>query len=457
MALDLDEILNYINPEPRYSGKLEELGLLEAGDLEAAKKQSIFQGLLGAGLGYLAQPKNKGYGSMLPYLAKAGMQGLEASKAPYKQLTQDALMNQKLKDVEYQRGERKYTSAKRLKDDEYESKERKYQNDQRVLAAEKLARLNEISKMPLFKNTVTNRPNLTMSPEQLTLPSGEQSVRPMFGTTPQDPITTSEINYDKLTRLAGNQSFPALTANLGLANSINDLQNPEMSTTNIDGKLVVKDKRTGIIESITQVGDPKTKDPQSLSFQNLYNKDTGKTQRYQVDKGALGADENGDRIPDDWNPVGDPYNSTDTRDISSASKTNIEAVLGRIENKELGFTPKGTVNKFNIANDIASVAEEIGRVNQLKDTPINDAEKTNQAIELFKKSGALIEGSFMNNNESYDSNKFTSYVKSQLTGETKENAGQTNLANGNILITGRGDKDGEYEILPNGNYKKVKK
>jgi hypothetical protein len=435
-TLNLDEILNYINPEPRYAGKLKDLGLLGAGDLKAARKQSIFQGLLGAGLGYLAQPKNQKYGSILPYFAKAGMQGLQAMKSPYEQLTKDALMNQKLKEVEYQRGERKY------------------QDDQRVLAAEKLARENEISKMPLFNTTLTNRPNLPIGPKQLTLPSGEQSVRPMFGTTPQSPTVSQEINIDKLNRLAGNQSYPALTANLGLAESINKLQNPELDTVVIDGKLVVKDK-FGNIKSTTQVADPKIKDPQSQSFQNVYNEVTQKTQKWQVPKGALADDKNGDGIPDNWIAIGDPYSSTDTRDISSASMTNIKAVLGRIENKELGFTPEGTINKFNIANDIASVAEEIGRVNQLKGTPINDAAKTNQAIELFKKSGALIEGSFIGDNESYDSNKFTSYVESQLTGGTKESTGITTLPNGNVLIKGKGERDGEYQILPNGTYKKV--
>jgi hypothetical protein len=424
-TLNLDEILNYINPEPRYAGKLEDLGLLGEGDLKAARKQSIFQGLLGAGLGYLAQPKNQGYGSIAPYLAKAGMQGLQASKAPYEQLTQDALMNQKLKEVEYQRGERKY------------------QDDQRVLAAEKLAIENEISKMPLFKTTLTNRPNLPIGPKQLTLPSGEQSVRPMFGTTPQSPTVSQEINIDKLNRLAGNQSYNALTANLGLAESINKLQNPERTSTTIDGKHLILDENKNIL-SVKQIADPKIKDPQSPSFQNVYNEVTKKTQKYQVPRGALGADENGDGIPDNWKPVGDPYSSTDTRDIGSASMTNIRAVVGRIE------------NKFNIANDIASVAEEIGRINQLKGTPINDAAKTNQAIELFKKSGALIEGSFMGNNESYDSNKFTSYVNGQLTGETKESTGITTLPNGNVSIRGKGDRDGEYQILPNGTYKKVR-
>ena len=96
MAIDLDNILNYINPEPRYAGELKNLGLIGKDDLKEARNQSIFQGLLGAGLGYLAQPQNKGYGTITPYLAKAGMQGLQFMKAPYEQLTQDALMKDKL-------------------------------------------------------------------------------------------------------------------------------------------------------------------------------------------------------------------------------------------------------------------------------------------------------------------------------------------------------------------------
>ena len=199
-----------------------------------------------------------------------------------------------------------------------------------------------------------------------------------------------------------------------------------------------------------------TKEPTSLQIVPFYNEQTGKMQKYQIPKGDLAPDNNGDGIPDNFVPVGDPYSSTDTKDISSASANDIRAVLGRIKNKELGFIPTGVVNTFNIANDIASVAEQIGRVNQLAGTPINSAAKINQAIELFKKSGALIEGSWMGVEESYDSNKFTNYIQNELTGKTKENAKITNLSNGNILITGKGDKDGEYQILPDGTYKKVK-
>jgi len=237
-TLNLDEILNYINPEPRYAGKLEDLGLLEAGDLEDARKQSIFQGLLGAGLGYLAQPKNQGYGTIAPYLAKAGMQGLQASKAPYEQLTQDALMNQKLKEVEYQRGERKY------------------QDDQRVLAANKLAKRNKILGEGLFETVLTDRPNLPIAPEQLTLPSGEQSVRPMFGTTPQAPTAKQEINFDTINKLIKAGELGDAGTGFNIAKQFKDLQNPKLKSKVVDGKLVFVDD-FGNVKSITKVGDPK--------------------------------------------------------------------------------------------------------------------------------------------------------------------------------------------------------
>ena len=237
-TLNLDEILNYINPEPRYAGKLKDLGLLEAGDLEAAKKQSIFQGLLGAGLGYLAQPKNKNYGSVLPYFAKASMQGLEASRAPYKQLTQDALMTQKLKEVEYQRGERKY------------------QDDQRVLAANEKAERDKILAGGLFETVLTDRPNLPIAPEQLTLPSGEQSVRPMFGTTPQAPTAKQEINYGTINKLIKSGNLDDAGSAFNIGKQFKDLQNPKLNSKVVDGKLVFTDD-FGNIKSITKVGDPK--------------------------------------------------------------------------------------------------------------------------------------------------------------------------------------------------------
>ena len=70
--------------------------------LAKAKKQSIFQGLLSSGLSYAAQPKNQGYGSVLPYLAKAGLAGVQAAQSPYDQMGKDAMMNQQLQEMKKQ-------------------------------------------------------------------------------------------------------------------------------------------------------------------------------------------------------------------------------------------------------------------------------------------------------------------------------------------------------------------
>ena len=83
--------------------QMAEMGLLGEGNyqdmLDKANKQSLFQGLLASGLSYAAQPKNQGYGSIFPYLAKAGLSGVQAAQSPYDQMGKDAIMNQKLQDM----------------------------------------------------------------------------------------------------------------------------------------------------------------------------------------------------------------------------------------------------------------------------------------------------------------------------------------------------------------------
>ena len=59
--------------------------------IDKADKQSIFQGLLNTGLAYAAQPKTGNYGTIVPYLAKAGLAGMKAAQTPYDNLTKDAM------------------------------------------------------------------------------------------------------------------------------------------------------------------------------------------------------------------------------------------------------------------------------------------------------------------------------------------------------------------------------
>lgn len=158
MAINLKDILDYVTPEPRYTGELKNLGLITAGDLEKARNQSIVQGLLGAGLSYLAQPKTMGYGSAIPYLAKAGMAGLQAAERPYERLKEDVLMKQQLKEIAFQQSER----------------------DRQLQRRSDLE--NILSNYG--KDTITQAA-LPSAPQDITLPSGEVAPRPVFNVVKQ--------------------------------------------------------------------------------------------------------------------------------------------------------------------------------------------------------------------------------------------------------------------------------
>lgn len=58
-------------------------GLLDDAAKEKLKNQALMQGLLGAGATYLAQPKNLNTGSVLPYLGKSFLGGMQASQGAY--------------------------------------------------------------------------------------------------------------------------------------------------------------------------------------------------------------------------------------------------------------------------------------------------------------------------------------------------------------------------------------
>lgn len=93
--------------------KMAEMGLLGDANYEdmlaKANKQSVFQGLLNTGLAYAAQPKNQGYGSIFPYLAKSGLAGVQAAQSPFDRMGKDAMMNQQLKEQQRVLGERTKT------------------------------------------------------------------------------------------------------------------------------------------------------------------------------------------------------------------------------------------------------------------------------------------------------------------------------------------------------------
>lgn len=70
-----------------------------------ANRQSNIQGLLTGALSYLAQPKNQNFGSALPYLARAGLSGLQAAQQPFQRLEKDVLMKKKFDEMARQKAE----------------------------------------------------------------------------------------------------------------------------------------------------------------------------------------------------------------------------------------------------------------------------------------------------------------------------------------------------------------
>ena len=81
--------------QPDYLG-----GLLSPEDLQKIQNQSLLQGVLGTAATYLAQPKNQGYGSALPYLGKAYLGGMQASQGAYDTATQNLLTKAKLSELQ---------------------------------------------------------------------------------------------------------------------------------------------------------------------------------------------------------------------------------------------------------------------------------------------------------------------------------------------------------------------
>lgn len=97
---------NIFGASPSNTDALVKNGLLQQTDVDKAKNQSLVRGLLGAGIGYLAQPQNQNYGSITPYIAKGFQQGMEQAQKPFDKLLTDANQNVKLEDYKFKKDER---------------------------------------------------------------------------------------------------------------------------------------------------------------------------------------------------------------------------------------------------------------------------------------------------------------------------------------------------------------
>ena len=88
-------------------------GLLSKEQVDQAENASLMKGLIGSAVGYLAQPKNQGYGSATPYIAKGFLQGMEQAKQPFANLTSSAGTKMKMEDYQLKKAERERSAQTR--------------------------------------------------------------------------------------------------------------------------------------------------------------------------------------------------------------------------------------------------------------------------------------------------------------------------------------------------------
>ena len=92
---------------------LVENGLLSQEAVDKAQNASLIQGLIGTGVAYAAQPKNQGYGSFAPYLAKGFQQGMTQAKQPFTELRSTANSAMKMEDYALQKQTRERSARSR--------------------------------------------------------------------------------------------------------------------------------------------------------------------------------------------------------------------------------------------------------------------------------------------------------------------------------------------------------
>ena len=90
-----------------------DVGLLSQESIDKAGNQSLMRGLLGSVVSYAAQPKNKGYGSGIPYIAKGLQQGMIEAQKPYTNLTSNIEQTRKLQ--EYKEAEEQEERMKQFR------------------------------------------------------------------------------------------------------------------------------------------------------------------------------------------------------------------------------------------------------------------------------------------------------------------------------------------------------
>ena len=91
-------------------------GLLGEQATNDLRKKALTTGLINAAIGYIAQPKNQGYGSVLPYVGRALMAGQQGAQGVYSGAIKDYDLQQRIEEAKRQKSAREAfdTASKNL-------------------------------------------------------------------------------------------------------------------------------------------------------------------------------------------------------------------------------------------------------------------------------------------------------------------------------------------------------
>ena len=187
-------------------------GLLGEQATDDLRKKALTTGLINAAIGYIAQPKNQGFGSALPYIGRALMAGQEGAQGVYQGAIKDYQLQQQIE----------------------EAKRKKEQLKQRQELAQGL-----YTTIPA-QTRMVEEPGMNVP-----VPAQQGAVAPSFATQYQPGTTTQQIvsperrviNPENLTRFAALSDDPLAA----------------LSTT---AKLIPELRRAGMIPGAENVANP---------------------------------------------------------------------------------------------------------------------------------------------------------------------------------------------------------
>jgi hypothetical protein len=289
MAINLFDYFKGLNafgagPGPRTQSLLDS-NLITQDAIDAANKRSIGTGIMTGLASYLAQPKNQGFGSPLPYLGKSYLAASQAAQAPFQQIADKYLMDTQLKEQQRILGERNKTQT--AIDAMIENDSSLAHLKEAPLAIQTTA-LSEYLKNK-FKTTAQKAPtsrtlemlNDAGTPDDTTDDYLEKVVQEFDDTTGK----FKEINRSPKEILADHVEFTDEAIELAASGFILDGKLPPMGR----GKSATSDRRK-IINRATEIIKESGGDPADARYQAILNKTEFKSREIALKNFSTGVE-----------------------------------------------------------------------------------------------------------------------------------------------------------------------